>query len=341
MPNSVVSVVEQDRPRARGQRRLDRGAHVAPARISVRAWSTSRMALFTTRPMSTTKPIMVSRSSVWAREQPQHHQRQHAAEARQRDGQDHVQAVLDRTEQRGQQQEQRDQRDARGSAPCWTAPRAGCRHCLRSAPRHPPAAPRGSAAPRRASAASTAWPNERSLGGLTLRPMVRCPSTRRRPPAPTVDSTRTSSPRGSTLPAGVAIGVSASASGESHLLARRIMSRRRSPSKYSPTNMPSPSARTTVPMSPRDQPTSLRRRSSGESRSSGLGHLEALEGLHLGAGHLFLDQLLGACAPRPAAPGSPWTGSGSRCCGRRRSRRTGCPARRRTACPESRPASPR
>ena len=114
-----------------------------------------------------------------------------------------------------------------------------------------------------------AWPSESSLGGLTLSPMVRWPSTRRRPPAPTVDSTRTSSPRGMTLPNGVATGVSASASGESHLLARRIMSRRRSPSKYSPTNMPSPSARTTVPMSPRDQPTSLRRRSSGLRRSSG------------------------------------------------------------------------
>ena len=100
-------------------------------------------------------------------------------------------------------------------------------------------------------------------------PIVRRPSTRLRPVDATVGSIRTSSPSGTTPPVGVATGTAASASGLSQPLARRIMSRRRSPSKCSPTQMPSPSARTTVATFARVQPDSLMRRSSGTSRSSG------------------------------------------------------------------------
>ena len=64
MPKSVVSVVSM-MGRVRVASDDSTAARtVAPARISLRAWSTSRMALLTTRPMSTTKPTMVSRSSV-------------------------------------------------------------------------------------------------------------------------------------------------------------------------------------------------------------------------------------------------------------------------------------
>ncbi len=104
---------------------------------------------------------------------------------------------------------------------------------------------------------------------MTLRPMVRRPSTRRRPVVPTVGSMVTSSPSGTTPPVGVATGTAASASGLSQPCARRIMSRRRSPSKCSPTQMPSPSERTTVATFARVQPDSLMRRSSGTRRSSG------------------------------------------------------------------------
>src|SRR5262245_15644970 len=115
-------------------------------------------------------------------------------------------------------------------------------------------------------------------------PIVRRPSTRLSPVELTVGSMRTSSPSGTTPPVGVATGTAASASGLSQPLARRIMSRRRSPSKCSPTQMPSPSARTTVATFARVQPDEPQLR---------LRELEVLERPHLRARHLLRDDVLG------------------------------------------------
>ena len=184
-----------------------------------------------------------------------------------------------------------------------------------------------------------AWPSESSLGGLTLSPMVRWPSTRRRPPAPTVDSTRTSSPRGMHIAhgrrdrrLGQRLGRVPLAGAQDHVeapfavevLAHEHAVAERAHHRADVAARPAHFVEAAIV---------------GVQAQLRLGHFQALEGLHLRAGHLFLDELFGMARRRQQAPESRWPGAGNRCCGRRRSRRTGCPAWRTTGCPESRPAS--
>ena len=82
-------------------------------------------------------------------------------------------------------------------------------------------------------------------------------------------SSRASSLSGSTLPLPVTSGVCISEATSSPLPPRRMIGRRVSPSKCSPSHTPSPSALIAVPSSGRVQPASARRRSSGCTRSSG------------------------------------------------------------------------
>ncbi len=106
-------------------------------------------------------------------------------------------------------------------------------------------------------------------GGVTCSVSVRLRSTRLISLGPAVRSSVTSSPSVTISPLGEASGVAMSCSGFSQRSPRRITSRRFSPSKYSPRKAPLPIARIMVATSPRVQPSSAIRRSSGFMRSSG------------------------------------------------------------------------
>ena len=111
MPKMAVSVLEKI-----GRSRVSRLERTASTRImpSASAWrvrATSRIVLFTTRPSTMMKPIIVSRSSGWNTNSPRMPQRRHAAHhaERQRDGRDG--RIPDRFEQCRHDQEQDQHRE--------------------------------------------------------------------------------------------------------------------------------------------------------------------------------------------------------------------------------------
>ena len=117
---------------------------------------------------------------------------------------------------------------------------------------------------------SSASSSDIAAGGSTVRVTVRRRSMRRSWFGASTVSTCARSARLSTPPCGVASGAAPRRAMSSSPLLRRMIARRRSPSKCSPSHCPSPSVRTTVPSSGRRQPISARRRSSGLTRSSGV-----------------------------------------------------------------------
>ena len=243
-------------------------SRLIPARSARRVWSTSRMALLTTRPSRMMKPIMVSRSIGWKLTRFST-----------------CKAITPPTPASGMVRATMALSFNERNRPAISRNRISrairklllmvSMASLRASalPPYTSVPSSGSAAFRRGSTSSRiciiAVSSETFSGGLTLSVTVRRPLTLRICPGPVVRSTRTSSPSGTTSPAGVITGVVASCSGVSQPSAFMMISMRLSPSKYSPSHSPLPKVRITEATSFRFQPTSEIRESSGWILNSG------------------------------------------------------------------------
>ena len=116
---------------------------------------------------------------------------------------------------------------------------------------------------------SSAYASGISSGGVTSKVMVRRLSRRRIVFGPAVRSISTNSPNGMVPASGVCNGMASNCSGVCQSGVRTMISRRSSPSKYSPTCIPSPSMRDTLASESRFQPASLIRLSWGMNCNSG------------------------------------------------------------------------